>query len=282
MKNFVKILIIIALAHQGVAQSTMNMRTNDILINRPLRIEHTNTPFAMIVKSPANTASVFSFINDNTTVGNINREGNSLKFYFEGGVDFNFGFPFITTAVTATGVRTDGSLQSKNLSFTTTNNAQIKPVFADKDGKLVVDNATTHYESYNFTAVQAQDWDDQLRKGSGFAWFNSTNAPKTMYLPVNLPDGVRITGVTMSYIDESASSIDFVFNANNHTTNTFTTICSGTSILSDNTIRSSFTAANTIVNNQANSYYVNISSGGGSWVGDNLRFHSLVIHYQYQ
>jgi len=281
MKKIIKILILSILSFQGLAQSKMDMKANDITINRPLKIEH-NVPTAMEIKSPLNSSSQFFFYEGNNYRGSITRILNSLQFDFNDYMIFDVGNPSSRIIFGSTGLETAGSLKSRDLGFTTTNNAQIKPVFADKDGKLVVDNATTHYASYNFTAVQAQDWDDQLRKGSGFAWFNSTNAPKTMYLPVNLPDGVRITGVTMSYIDESASSIDFVFNANNHTTNTFTTICSGTSILSDNTIRSSFTAANTIVNNQVNSYYVNISSGGGSWVGDNLRFHSLVIHYQYQ
>jgi hypothetical protein len=283
MKNSVKILILSVLSYQGFAQSKIDMRANDILINRPLRIDQSGSPFALVVQSPANTNSIISFIEGNVTVASLRREYNKLKFFCEGGIDFNFGFlPTTTTAITETGIKTDGSLQSKDLGFTTTNNAQLKPVFADKDGKLIVDNAFNHYQSYNFTAVQAQDWDDQLRKGSGFAWFNSTNAPKTMYLPVNLPDGVKVTGVTVHYIDDSASSLDFTFNANSNATNTFTTICSGSSILSDDTIRSSFSAANAVINNQVNSYYVNISSGGGSWVGNNLRFHSLVIHYQYQ
>ncbi|MDZ7896906.1 MAG: hypothetical protein U5N85_02600 [Arcicella sp.] len=185
------------------------------------------------------------------------------------------------TIMRSTGLETKGFLKSGDLGFTTTNNAQLKPVFADKDGKLKVDNVTEQYLSYNFTAVQAQDWDDQLRKGSGFAWFNTTNAGATMYLPVNLPDGVKITSVTMRYIDNSASSIGFVLNANNHNTNTFTNLCSGSSILADGTIRNSFAAANAIVDNSVNSYYVNISSGG-NWTGNTLQFHSLVITYQYQ
>ena len=284
MKKLFKVLFLIFLCQQAFAQSKMDMRANDIVINRPLRIEHSinSNSFALYVKSPENSVSNFSFLEGNTFVGLISREDNRFRFFFEGGVDFNFGFPFITTAITATGIITDGSLQSKDLSFTTTNNAQIKPVFADKDGKLIVDNIlTNHYQSYNFTAVQAQDYDDQLRKGSGFAWFNTTTAPATMYLPVNLPDGVKITSVEMKYVDNSASSIDFIMYANSNNTNTFTTISSGSSILASSSIRTSATAASTVVDNSANSYYVNISSGG-NWTGNTLQFHSLVITYQYQ
>lgn len=282
MKNLVKILIIMALAHQGLAQSKIDMRTNDIVINRPLRIEHTNTPFAMVVKSPANTASVFSFINDNITVGNINREGNSLKFYFEGGVDFNFGFPFITTSVTATGVRTDGSLQSKDLSFTTTNTAQIKPVFADRNGKLVIDNATNHYQNYHPTAAQPTDNTAPIRKNAAYAWFNSTNAVYEMLIPLNIPDNVKVTNVRMWCAENSTTGnleLDFRKNSNiNQATNTIATVTSSGAI---STLTSINVNSNELIDNQNFSYYVSISSVG-NWDGPSMALHNLIITYQYQ
>jgi hypothetical protein len=280
MKNLVKILILSVLSYQGFAQSTMNMRANDILINRPLTINQSGSPFALVVQSPANTNSTISFIENNITVASLRREYNNFKFFCEGGVDFNFGFlPTITTAIT--GIKTDGSLQSKDLGFTTTNNAQLKPVFADKDGKLIVDNAFNHYQSYNFTAVQAQDWDDQLIRGSGFTWFSTTNVPKTLYLPVNLPDGVKITNVRMFIRDDSASNLSFTMNRNSHLSNAFTTIATATSASQVSSVFSLNVNADEIVDNQNNSYYVNISSAG-NWTGNTLQFHSLVITYQYQ
>jgi hypothetical protein len=283
MKNLVKILILSLLSYAGFAQSKIDMRANEIIMDKPLRINSPTVVPLIINTTGGSNSNQMAFIENGIFKGFMGSFQDGLRISFKNGALFEIGenFPFQRTVINQEGLSVDGNLKSSNLGFTTTNNAQLKPVFADKDGKLIVDNATTHYGSYNFTAVQAQDWDDQLRKGSGFAWFNTTNAPKTMYLPVNLPDGVKITGVQMSYIDDSASSIGFTFNANSHNNNTFTTICSGNSILADDTMRSSFTAANTIVDNNVNSYYVNISSTG-NWTGNTLRFHSLVIFYQYQ
>ena len=281
MKNLVKILILSILSFQGLAQSKMDMKANNITINRPMVIEHNSTT-AMEIKSPLNFSSEFFFFEGNNFSGAMRRSGGALQFDFNDNVFFDVGSPSRRTSIQSTGVVTDGSFVSKNLGYTTTNTAQIKPVFADKDGKLVVDNiATNHYQSYNFTAVQAQDYDDQLRKGSGFAWFNTTNAPKTMYLPVNLPDGVKVTNVRMFVNDNSASNISFAFNKNSHLSNAFTTVASGQSSVSVASIFSINDNANEVIDNFNNSYYVNISSVG-NWTSNTLQFHSLVISYQYQ
>ena len=280
MKNILKMLVIIALSHRGFAQSTMDMKANNITINRPLVIEH-NLTTAMEFRSPLNFASQFFFYEGNNYRGGISRLSNSLSFAFDDFIFFDMGSPAKRTKISVSGISTEGALSSDLLGFTTTNNVQIKPVFADKDGKLVVDNATNNYASYNFTAVQAQDWDDQLRKSSGFAWFNTTNAAKTMYLPVNLPDGVKVTNVRMFLIDNSASNMSFTFNRNSHLSNTFTAIATAQSITNMTTMFSLNDNASEIIYNQSNSYYVNISSSG-NWTGNTLQFHSLVITYQYQ
>jgi hypothetical protein len=135
--------------------------------------------------------------------------------------------------------------------------------------------------SYNFSSVQAQDWDDQLRKGSGYAWFNTTTLPKTMYLPLNLPDEVVITNVRMYVWDNSASHISFVLNKNTHTTNVFTAVASAKSNFNVASIGSIAASINEMIDNQTHSYYLNISSDG-NWTGDTLKFHSLVITYQHR
>lgn len=286
MKKLFKVLILTFLCQQAFTQSKMDMQANNITINRPLFIEH-NSTVAMQFKSPTNFSTQFLFYNGNVNSGGITRAGKGLQFTFVNGIIFDVGDPFDVsnpqqrTTIVSSGLITDGFLKSGDLSFTTTNNAQLRPVFANKDGVLKVDNSATLYQSYNFTAVQTQNWDDQLQKGSGFAWFNTTNASKTMYLPVNLPDGVEITLVSMTYVDNSASSIDFIMYANNNNNNAFTTISSGTSILASSGIRTSATVANAIVDNNVNSYYVNITSGG-NWTGGTLQFHSLVISYRYR
>lgn len=172
------------------------------------------------------------------------------------------------------------TIRSAELDFAESSDSDLRIVFADKDGILRVDNSTNHYASYNFTAVQAQDYDDQLRKGSGFAWFNTTNIGATMYLPVNLPDGVKVTNIRMFLLDNSASNLSFTFNKNSHLTNTFTAIATAQSSTNTANIFSINSNTNESIDNQNNSYYVNISSIG-NWTGNTLQFHSLVITYQY-
>lgn len=173
-----------------------------------------------------------------------------------------------------------GSIRSFALDFNETSLADRRPVFANKDGVLILGGASTQYVSYNFSHVQAQNWDDQLRRGSGFAWFNTTTTGGTMYLPVNLPDGVRVTNVRMYVVDNSASDLSFTFSRNTHTTNTFTTIASSTSSGTNAGIRSINQDTNETISNLNNSYYINISSVG-NWTGSTLQFHSLLITYQY-
>lgn len=172
------------------------------------------------------------------------------------------------------------TIRSAELDFAESSDSDRRIVFADKDGILRVENSTNHYASYNFTAVQAQDYDDQLRKGSGFAWFNTTNIGATMYLPVNLPEGVKVTNIRMFLLDNSASNLSFTFNKNSHLTNTFTAVSTAQSSTNTTNIFSINSNANEIIDNQNNSYYVNISSVG-NWTSNTLQFHSLIITYQY-
>ncbi|MCP9766016.1 hypothetical protein [Lacihabitans soyangensis] len=175
----------------------------------------------------------------------------------------------------------NNTIRSAELDFNEVNITERRHVFADKDGILRVEGSSNYFASYNFSAVQAQDYDDQLRKGSGYAWFNTTNVGATMYLPINLPDGVRITNVRMFLLDNSASNLSFTLNKNSHATNTFTNIASAQSSTNTVSVINITDNANETVDNQNNSYYVNISSSG-NWTGNTLQFHSLVITYQYQ
>ncbi|HLO46282.1 MAG TPA: hypothetical protein VK175_18215 [Leadbetterella sp.] len=187
----------------------------------------------------------------------------------------------ILTASAENGVSINNTIRSSELDFNQSSSTERRPVFADKDGILRIENSSNHYSSYNFSSVQAQDYDDQLRKGSGYAWFNTTNVGATMYLPINLPDGVRITNVRMFLLDNSASNLSFTLNKNSHATNTFTNIASAQSSTNSVSVINITDNANETVDNQNNSYYVNISSSG-NWTGNTLQFHSLVITYQYQ
>ena len=234
---------------------------------------------------------------NSTFVGGLVGQDNLLKIWGYQGLEFQlddisaahfeFGRFFVgeygtaKAALDVEGTNGIGTIRSRELDFEQVNNSERRPVFADKDGILRVSNTSNYYLSYNFSSVQAQDWDDQLRKGSGYAWFNTTTSPKTMYLPLNLPDGVVITNVRMYVWDNSASHISFVLNKNTHTTNTFTSVASAKSNFNVASLGSISASINETVDNQTNSYYLNISSDG-NWTGDTLKFHSLVIMYQHR
>ncbi len=175
----------------------------------------------------------------------------------------------------------NNTIRSAELDFNEVNVTERRPIFADKDGILRVENSSNHYASYNFSSVFPQNSSDDYTKGSGYAWFNTTTAQKTFYLPVNLPDGVKITNVKMYFVDNSTSNLSFVMNRNHHLTNAFTTVASAQSSTSNVNLLSINDDANETVDNQYNSYYVNISSSG-NWTGNTLQFHSLLITYQYQ
>ena len=237
------------------------------------------------------------FTKNNTFVGGMYGKDKLLKIWGYQGLEFQlddisaahfeFGRFFVgefgkaKAALDVEGTNGIGTIRSRELDFNQTTDSERRPVFADKDGILRVSNTSNYYQSYNFSSVQAQDWDDQLRKGSGYAWFNSTTSGKTMYLPLNLPDGVVITNVRMYVWDNSASNISFVFNKNTHTTNVFTTIASAQTSTNVASIGSVSASVNETVDNQNNSYYVNISSVG-NWTGDTLKFHSFVVTYQHR
>ena len=268
---------------------------------------HNSTSDSVVIRGkssvPLTLQSDQSFImlplytKNNTFVGGMYGLDKQLKIWGYEGLEFQiddipaahfeFGSFFVgesgksKAALDVDGTNGIGTIRSRELDFNQVSDSERRPVFADKDGILRVSNTSNYYQSYNFSSVQAQDWDDQLRKGSGYAWFNSTNAGKTMYLPVNLPDGVVITNVRMYVWDNSASNISFVFNKNTHTTNVFTTIASAQTSTNVASIGSVSASVNETVDNQNNSYYVNISSAG-NWTGETLKFHSFVVTYQHR
>lgn len=280
MKNLAKILILSVLSFQGLAQSKIDMKTDDITINRRLKIEH-NVPTAMEIKSPLNSSSQFLFYEGNNYKGGITRILSGLQFDFDDYIIFDIGSPSRRTILKSTGLETAGSLQSNNLSFTTTNTAQIKPVFADKDGKLVVDNVTTHYQSYPSNAAQPFNWDDQIVRNGIETHFQTSNAPKSLFVPINLPDGVKVTNVRMFLVDNSTSNLNFTFFVKDHLVNAIASSASAQSSTNISSIFSINDNAQLIINNSQESYFVRISSVG-NWTSTTLQFHSLVISYQYQ
>lgn len=120
---------------------------------------------------------------NSTFVGGLVGKDNLLKIWGYEGLEFQiddisaahfeFGRFFVgeygtaKAALDVEGTNGVGTIRSRELDFEQVNDSERRPVFADKDGILRVSNTSNYYLSYNFSSVQAQDWDDQLRKGSG-------------------------------------------------------------------------------------------------------------------
>ena len=188
---------------------------------------------------------------------------------------------FSTYASARANLDVNNTIRSAELDFTETASTERRPVFADKDGILRIESTSNHYASYNFTSVHPQNSTDSYTKGSGYAWFNTNDAQKTFYLPVNLPDGVKITNVRMYLKDNSNSNLSLTFYRNEHLSNNFITLASAQSNTNNNNLFSINSSLSETVDNQNNSYYVNVTSVG-NWTSNTLQFHSLVITYQYQ
>lgn len=299
MKNFIKIFIfaftLSNIYGQGISIEPSVLRLNPVLNFSLLNNTEPGVRFNSI--HPTFRPS-FTFRHNGAFIGTIT--GNSLNdfefrtnqgFRFQTNINFNFIDALTILNDGRIGIGTnpsqfskldvEGNIRSASLDFIEQVSTEKRMIFADANGVIRVDNSTNLYQSYNFSSVQAQDYDDQLRKGSGFAWFNTTNIGATMYLPINLPDGVKVTNVRMYVLDDSASDLSFTFSKNTHLSNTFTTIASAQTSGANANIQLIESTANESIQNQSNSYYLNISSVG-NWIGNNLRFHSLVITYQYQ
>lgn len=177
------------------------------------------------------------------------------------------------------GVQVGGTFEVNGLGFSSLRSPELRQVYVNEDGLFMTRNTSNQYASYNFSAVQPQNITDLIIRGSGFAWFNSSSGSKSFYIPVNLPDGVYVSNVRMFIKDNSDSDISFTFSKNSHLSNSFTTIATSQSSTNNINILSINANATEVIDNQNNSYYVNISSVG-DWAGNMLQFHSLVITYQ--
>jgi hypothetical protein len=177
------------------------------------------------------------------------------------------------------GVQIRNSFEVNSLGYAGIIGGELRQVYVNEDGLFLTRSTSNQYASYNFSSVQAQNSSDLIVRGSGYAWFNSLSGSKTFYIPVNLPDGVNVSNVRMFIRDNSTSNMSFTFSKNSHLSNTFTTIATSQSSTNNTNLLSINANASETIDNQNNSYYVNISSGG-DWTGNTLQFHSLVITYQ--
>lgn len=299
MKTIIKILFLTFIYLNAFSQA-ISIDPNALRFNPVLSLAAFNTtePSLRLTSIHPNFKPSFSLRHNGTFIGSMTgNNSNDFQFYtnqgfrFQTNINFNYVDALTILSDGRIGIGTnpsqfskldvEGNIRSASLDFIEQISTEKRMIFADANGVIRVDNSTNLYQSYNFSSVQAQDYDDQLRKGSGFAWFNTTNIGATMYLPINLPDGVKVTNVRMYVLDDSASDLSFTFSKNTHLSNTFTTIASAQTNGANANIQLIESTANESIQNQSNSYYLNISSVG-NWIGNNLRFHSLVITYQYQ
>ncbi|MFY7911357.1 MAG: hypothetical protein ACOVO2_17465 [Emticicia sp.] len=278
MKTKISIILFFIIVHSTAFSQSVLIQPSNLEGERISLKSSTITPTLRFETPTGGTEQLIRFYVGSQENARISSLGSLL--YIRGRNEIKFTNINDNTVEERMSINLNG-IRISDFDFSENTTTERRPVFADKDGILRIENSSNHYASYNFSAVQAQDYDDQLRKGSGFAWFNTTNIGATMYLPINLPDGVKVTNIRMFLLDNSASNLSFTFNKNSHLSNTFTAIATAQSSTNTANIFSLNDNANEIIDNQNNSYYINISSVG-NWTGNTLQFHSLVITYQYQ
>lgn len=285
MKKILFTLCLIGLGCQFASAQSITLQPNNFSTSQLNQNNFFESTGESVLKLRRTTAGFtgLPFYNDaNAWVGGVYLSSLGGSFYSNGsiGLDFVIGTSFNRPLLLRpNSVIVEETLKITPLSFTGTSSDK-RQVFVNNLGEIETQSNTNQFMSYSFSAVQAQDYDDQLRRGSGLAWFNTTNIPATMYLPINLPNGVKVTNIRMYVLDNSASNISFSFTKFPHTSTNATSIATAQSNVQSGTIFSINNDANETIDNLANSYYVNISSVG-NWTGNTLAFHSLVITYQY-
>jgi hypothetical protein len=299
MKNIFKTIILTLLVTniygQSISVEPANLKFNPVL---GLSAFNNTEPGLVLSGTHPTFKPSLTIRHNNSYIGTItSNQLNDFRFFtnqgfrFQVNINSNFVDALSILPNGSVGIGTDpsinakldveGNIRSASLDFTEQNASDKRLLFADNNGVIRADNSTNQYQSYNFTAIHPQDYTDQLIKGSGYAWINTTNIGATIYLPVNLPDGVKVSNIRAFLWDDSASDLVFTFSRNSHLSNSFSTISTATTTGASAAIRFFDATANETIQNQSNSYYVNISSVG-NWIGNNLRFHSIVITYNYQ
>lgn len=139
----------------------------------------------------------------------------------------------------------------------------------------------THYLRIPDAAFRPTENSDSFRlRNRGATFTNGTNG--SLIAPVYLPDGAIITNVEFVLLDESASTnvsarltrkaFDATFPAPSMASGT-SNGASGQQIIADNTIDQP------VVDNQANNYYIRVSSTSTTWQFEATTIKSVLITY---
>ena len=139
----------------------------------------------------------------------------------------------------------------------------------------------THYLRIPDVAFRPTENSDNFRlRNRGATFTNGTNG--SLVAPVYLPDGATITNVEFVLLDESASTnvsarltrkaFDATFPAPSMASGT-SNGASGQQIIADNTI------AQPVIDNQANNYFIRVSSTNTIWEFESTTIKSVLITY---
>ncbi len=304
MKFFLKLLFFVF----GIANcysQNINVEPDKVWLNQSLyfRTFGTSDPSLQLVSTHQTYRPSLTFMHGTNFIGGIsNSSTDDFNFFARRGFRLqtltNQSFVDVLTVLNngSVGVGNnpsqfarldvEGNIRSASLDFTEQTSSERRPVFADKDGVLRARNTSNYYQSYGFNSVTSAGLSDYqgtfINRSAGFASFIGPNGPRFMYIPVNLPDGVKVTNVKCYLVDESNSNLQFVFVKVSHSVNSGTNITSVTTSGSSAAIVELSDDCSETITNQSNAYYLRIESVNGDWIDDNMKFHSAVITYQYQ
>ncbi len=238
-----------------------------------------NVIFQSAIGFRSNNQSTTGFLKATDTSLVLNTNFNNIPLQLQTGLGgVTLGSP---SKYNAAKLNVGGYIRSEPLKFTPGNfNTEKIPVFTNANGVLVKGYYENQYYSVNFSMAQAQNYSDQLMKGSGYAWLNTTNTPGTIYVPISFQQGALLLGMRVYYYDNSNSDFTFTFYKNDHDTNNFSVWGSASSSGASGMLRYSDVYLNQVVDPGEASFYLNVSSSG-NWTGNSLKFHSVVFKYNY-
>lgn len=174
----------------------------------------------------------------------------------------------------------NGGISSSNLS-----GIGNRLVMADEEG--ILKTKDSEIISFGPAAIIAENQETTFIRNGVDIYITSTFATDELLLPINLPNGSKITQFKVYYVDNSSSKNVEVSLKNQvlGTNNSFATYerSSGSSPLNRNFVRDT----NEVVDNALNTYFISFraidssSNFGTSWPSSNLKINGVTITYEY-
>ncbi len=171
----------------------------------------------------------------------------------------------------------DGDLRSTSLSGT-----GLRNVMADAGGNLTASSTTKYYSTPHVAFVRVSNDASVVSYLSGTAYLSLGGG--TLRVPLYLPHGAKLTNARIYYNDNDATNdLTFVVLQSSVAANSATTLATASS--SGNVVSNlaiNLALSNPIVDNQSNTYYIDVipKTGGSVWTNSSsLSVRSIVITY---